>query len=185
MSDNAQSPPALPDTDRQNMMKVWAVLFAAGQADRAALAEKLGLTHVELDYTLKMLDLHLSETPQMLRFGGDAVTIVTRPEYAEIILAFAPAKARKRLSNEALEVLAIICYEQPVMKSRIDEIRGCNSDKSLIWLCDNGLAERIGSATSAGAPILYKVTDRALLMLGVSSVSELPPLSVIAKLDSE
>jgi segregation and condensation protein B len=81
------------------------------------------------------------------------------------------------LSRAALEALAIIAYEEPATRPQIDAIRGVNSDGVLKSLLSKGLIQEVGRADSPGRPILYSVTSEFLQFFGLSSLSDLPPLS--------
>jgi segregation and condensation protein B len=74
--------------------------------------------------------------------------------------------------------LAIVAYEQPVTRPKIDSVRGVNSETSLQTLLRHGLVEEVGRAEGAGRPILYATTPEFLQYFGLTRLSELPPLQV-------
>lgn len=80
----------------------------------------------------------------------------------------------KRLSQAALEVLAIIAYRQPVTRGEIDQIRGIKCDRVLEGLIDKGLIEISGRSEGIGRPLLYSTTDLFLKKFGFSSIKDLP-----------
>lgn len=80
------------------------------------------------------------------------------------------------LSESALEVLAIIAYNQPVTRAMIDEIRGISSSHMLRKLVYKDLIEEVGRSESAGRPILYGTTDLFLDYFGLKTLSELPTI---------
>jgi segregation and condensation protein B len=82
-----------------------------------------------------------------------------------------------RLSQAALEVLAIVVYMQPTTRPQIDQIRGVNSDAALRTLLSKGLIEELGRMETPGRPILYGTTPEFLQHFGMSSLAELPPLT--------
>ena len=85
----------------------------------------------------------------------------------------------KRLSQSALEVLAIIAYKQPVTKTQIDSIRGIRSDRVIESLMKRGLIEEQGRSSSIGRPYLYGTTRYFLELFGFETLSELPEIENI------
>ena len=84
-----------------------------------------------------------------------------------------PVRVR-RLSQAALEVLAIIAYRQPVTRSEIDSIRGIKSERVIDGLIDKELVEISGRSEGVGRPLLYKTTKEFLKKFGLSSLKDLP-----------
>ena len=84
-----------------------------------------------------------------------------------------PVRVR-RLSQAALEVLAIIAYRQPVTRSEIDSIRGIKSERVIDGLIDKELVEVSGRSEGVGRPLLYKTTKEFLKKFGFSSLKDLP-----------
>lgn len=80
----------------------------------------------------------------------------------------------KRLSQAALEVLAIIAYRQPVTRSEIDSIRGIKSDRVIDGLIDKGLIEVTGRSEGVGRPLIYATTKEFLKKFGFTSLDDLP-----------
>ena len=92
-------------------------------------------------------------------------------------------KARPfRLSPPSLEVLAIIAYEQPCVKARLDEIRAVDSSHLLRALMDKRLVAFYGKSDLPGKPMLYKTTKKFLEIFGIKNLKELPPMSEIDNL---
>ncbi len=88
-----------------------------------------------------------------------------------------------RLSRAALETLSIIAYNQPVTRSRIEQIRGVESSAPLRSLMERDLIEIIGRKDIAGRPIVYGTSKRFLEVFGLSDLASLPPLPEIEKLE--
>lgn len=84
-----------------------------------------------------------------------------------------PVRVR-RLSQAALEVLAIIAYRQPVTRSEIDSIRGIKSERVIDGLIDKGLVEISGRSEGVGRPLIYTTTKEFLKKFGFSSLKDLP-----------
>ena len=101
---------------------------------------------------------------------------MTREENADYIERLCtPVKAR-RLSQSALEVLAIVAYKQPVTKGEIEAIRGIKCDRVMEGLMKKDLVCEKGRSEAVGRPILYGTTDTFLKNFGFSSLKELPPI---------
>ena len=99
----------------------------------------------------------------------------TRPEHAEVVERFVLNGQQARLTQAALETLAIVAYRQPVSRARVSAIRAVNVDGVMRTLVTRGLVEEAGIDESSGA-VLYRTTAYFLERLGVQSVDELPPL---------
>jgi len=110
----------------------------------------------------------------MLQRHEDQVHLVTRPEVAVFVRRALRPEVTGKLSPAAYETLAIVAYQQPVTRSRIEEIRGVNSDSVLANLELRDLVTEVGRASSPGLPKLYGTTMRFLQMLGPESLEQLP-----------
>ena len=100
---------------------------------------------------------------------------VTQPEYAGWLRALVGVKARPpRLSQPALETLAIIAYRQPVTRAEIEQIRGVNVDGVMQTLLERGLVEHVGRAEVVGRPMTYGTTALFLEYFGLRSLEGLP-----------
>jgi segregation and condensation protein B len=95
-------------------------------------------------------------------------------EYAKYIGFLSSEKSKRRLSQAALETLAIIAYKQPVTKPELEKIRGVNSDYILNTLLEKKLITITGRAESIGRPLLYGTTDEFLKYFALSKLSDLP-----------
>ncbi|MGW3892516.1 SMC-Scp complex subunit ScpB [Micromonospora chokoriensis] len=111
-----------------------------------------------------------------LRRAAGGWRLYTRPEYATYVERFVLDGQSVRLTQAALETLAVVAYKQPVTRSRISAIRGVNCDGVIRTLVTRGLVEECGTETDSGA-FLYKTTTLFLEKLGLNTVHELPPLA--------
>jgi segregation and condensation protein B len=100
--------------------------------------------------------------------------LCARSEYAEWCRALYPGRKPQRLSQPALETLAIIAYRQPVTKAGIEAVRGVSVDAMVQQLIDRGMVRIEGRAELPGRPLLYGTTDAFLDHFGVRSLDELP-----------
>ena len=111
-----------------------------------------------------------------LRRAAGGWRLYTRPEYATYVERFVLDGQSVRLTQAALETLAVVAYKQPVTRSRISAIRGVNCDGVMRTLATRGLIEECGTEPETGAH-LYRTTGLFLEKLGLDSVDQLPPLA--------
>ncbi|MFE5839562.1 SMC-Scp complex subunit ScpB [Arthrobacter sp. NPDC056493] len=102
--------------------------------------------------------------------------IYSRAEFADVVGAFVLEGQTARLTQAALETLAVIAYRQPVSRARVSAIRGVNVDSVVRTLTQRGLVEDAGTDPESGA-VLYRTTSYFLERMGIGSVAELPQLS--------
>jgi segregation and condensation protein B len=102
--------------------------------------------------------------------------IYSRTEFAHIVGKYVLEGQTARLTQAALETLAVIAYRQPVSRARVSAIRGVNVDSVVRTLAQRGLIEDSGTDPESGA-ILYRTTSYFLERMGISSTAELPQLS--------
>lgn len=115
----------------------------------------------------------------VIRQVNKSFQFVTRPENAEFIERLCRPVKVKKLSQSALEVLAIIAYKQPVTKGEIDAIRGIKCDRVLDGLLKKELIGVKGRSEGIGRPLLYATTDTFLKNFGFTSLKELPEIEDI------
>ncbi|MFO7846290.1 MAG: SMC-Scp complex subunit ScpB [Balneolaceae bacterium] len=105
---------------------------------------------------------------------GGGYTFVTQPRYHPWLSIFQHENAYRKLSQSAIETLAIVAYRQPITKPEVDQIRGVDSGYILRQLLEKVLVKVSGRADSPGKPLLYKTTRYFLKHFGINSVDELP-----------
>ena len=105
---------------------------------------------------------------------GGGYTFVTQPRFHPWLSIFQHENAYRKLSQSAIETLAIVAYRQPITKPEVDQIRGVDSGYILRQLLEKMLVKVSGRADSPGKPLLYKTTDYFLKHFGINSVTELP-----------
>ena len=111
-----------------------------------------------------------------LREVGGGWRFYVRADYDDMVAAYVGGQAPARLSQAALETLAVIAYKQPVTRSQVASIRAVNVDSVVRTLLARGLVTEVSVHPETGA-ILYGTTDLLLQQLGINSVDELPPIS--------
>ena len=111
---------------------------------------------------------------------------VTQPEFAPWLKALVGVKARPpRLSQPALETLAIVAYRQPITRAEIEQIRGVNVDGTMQTLLERGLVESVGRAEVVGHPQIYATTAFFLEYFGLSSLEGLPAADELRRIAVE
>jgi len=125
------------------------------------------------EYEQEGRGLQIRETNKSFQF----VTNADNVEYIERLCT--PVK-EKRLTQQALEVLAIIAYKQPVTKGEIESIRGIKCDRVIEGLTKKDLIVEVGRSNGIGRPILYGTTDSFLRHFGFTTIKELPDIEDIA-----
>jgi segregation and condensation protein B len=108
---------------------------------------------------------------------------VTQPEFGPWLKALVGVKARPaRLSQPALETLAIIAYRQPITRAEVEQIRGVNVDGTMQTLTERGLVEAVGRAEVVGRPMTYGTTALFLEYFGLRALEDLPAADELRKI---
>ncbi len=110
---------------------------------------------------------------ELVKSGG-GFQFLTKPAYQASIGILLKQQSKRRLSNSALETLAIIAYKQPVTKSEIEQIRGVNCDYAVQKLLEKELIEIQGKSEGIGRPILYGTSPKFMDYFGINDLKELP-----------
>ena len=110
----------------------------------------------------------------MLMRHHDELHLATRPEYAAAVRRALRPEVSGKLSPAAYETLAIVAYNQPVPRSRVEEVRGVNCESVLTNLELRDLITEVGRGSGPGQPKLYGTTMRFLRVLGLESLDHLP-----------
>ncbi|MCX7894907.1 MAG: SMC-Scp complex subunit ScpB [Thermoanaerobaculum sp.] len=123
---------------------------------------------------------HLGSGLRLEKVAG-GYRLATRPEVGEVVRAFLGIRAQSRLSQAALETLAIIAYRQPVTLPEINFLRGVNSSGVVRTLLERKLIRVAGRKQVVGTPLLYRTTKELLVLLGLQSLDELPTLEELGE----
>ena len=166
--------------DTQRIGALEAMLFAhAEPVEMERLADALRLSAAETEELLERLQKRYDEQESgfsLLRFGPDRWQMTTRPYYGEVVKRILDTRRNAPLSPAALEVLAVIAYNQPVSRSFIEQVRGVDSSSTVTKLLEKGLIEEAGRLDLPGKPVAFQVTDTFLRVFGLGSLQDLPPL---------
>lgn len=162
---------------------IEALVFASPQAIPAAdiqsaLEESFQVTVPEADILAAIESIR--EQFQQEDFAFELVEIaggwqfLTKGAYHNTVAIHLRQTTKKRLSQAALETLALIAYKQPVSKSELEEIRGVNCDYALQKLLEKELVTIAGRSNGPGRPLLYATSEKFMDYLGINSLSDLP-----------
>jgi len=156
-----------------------AVLMVADQPlDAMLLAASVGYPVEQVVAELQLLAEDYDEQGRgfELRNVAGGWRYYTREEYAGVVEGFVLEGQQARLTQAALETLAVVAYKQPVSRARVSAIRGVNVDGVMRTLITRGLVEEAGQDGTTGAN-LYRTTSYFLERIGVQSIDELPELA--------
>ena len=161
--------------------RILAVLFAAGEPlELERLAEGLGVDKAAMRQTLERLRGRLREAGLPLELEEN-VQLATAEEYGDLIRSVLSQKRSTPLSQSAMEVLAIIAYNQPVTRAFVEQIRGVDSSSAVNSLVVRDLVEEAGRLELPGRPIAYRTTANFLRCFGLQSLDELPDITAAAQ----
>ena len=160
------------------------ILFAAGEPvhiDRICSSLEIGRSTAE-KLLGKLHDYYAFERRGIRLIHMDnAWQLCSAPELAGIIRRTFEIRKPAKLSQPALEVLAIVAYYQPVTRAYVDQVRGVDSSYTVGLLLERELIEESGRLPVPGRPILYKTTKNFLRCFGLTSLEELPALPELPK----
>jgi segregation and condensation protein B len=146
--------------------------------DEVALASALGVTVQRVESLLAEIagEYDADGRGFELRHVAGGWRVYSRPEYAAVVERFLLEGQTARLTQAALETLAIVAYRQPVSRARVGAVRGVNVDAVMRTLVSRGLVEEAGNDPETGA-VLYRTTPYFLHRIGLRSLDELPALA--------
>ena len=156
-----------------------AILFAAGESvPIGRLSLVLDTDEGEIAQIARELSERYEREQRGVRllFLDDKLQLCSAPEYAPFIIKTLEQCKPPVLSQPALETLAIVAYFQPVTRAYIDRVRGVDSSYTVSVLLERGLIEISGRLDAPGRPALFRTTDVFLRTMGISELSQLPPL---------
>lgn len=158
---------------------IEAILFASGDSvPIARLSLILGAYEGEIEHAAAVLAEKYENEGRGMRILKleDKLQMCSAPEYAPFITKALEQRKPPMLSQSALEALAIVAYFQPVTRAYIDQVRGVDSSYTVGILLERGLIEPCGKLDVPGRPSIFKTTDVFLRTMGISELSQLPPL---------
>ncbi len=160
-------------------VRIEALLFVSPELiSIPQIANALNISVREVEKSLEELNTLLVNRGIRLQRVSRSVQLITAPEISADVQRFLDLEETSRLSRAALEVLAIVAYQEPVTRPQIDAVRGVNSDSVLRTLLRHGLVDEVGRTDGPGRPFIYATTSDFLNHFGLTSIIELPPLNL-------
>jgi len=156
------------------------LLFASGDEGItvAQIAKVLDIPEHTVRHLLEELKYDYDNTNRgmLLMQSHEVFHLTTKPEHSSYFKKLLETPQTTRMSQAALETLAIIAYKQPITRTEIEDIRGVKSDRPVQTLIARSLIEEVGRKEGAGRPILFATTKDFLTYFGLTSLEELPVL---------
>jgi segregation and condensation protein B len=176
---SAQKPLSVPE-----LREVLAAATEHAEGDETVRAFKK-VKEADLTAALELLVQDHAAAGRSYRLAcvAGAWQFVTQPEFGPWLKALVGVKARPpRLSQPALETLAIIAYRQPITRAEMEQIRGVNVDGTMQTLMERGLVEQVGRAEVVGRPMTYGTTALFMEYFGLRSLEDLPAADELRKI---
>lgn len=158
---------------------IEAILFASGSpVELSRIANALEIPEKQADEQISVLidDYNSAQRGITIIKLKDSYQMVSVKEYAPQIRTIMDLRRNSPLSQAALEVLAVVAYNQPVTKAFVEQVRGVDCSGVIGSLTLKGLVEEKGRLELPGRPLLYGTTENFLRCFNISSLEELPPL---------
>ncbi|MBP3460905.1 MAG: SMC-Scp complex subunit ScpB [Bacilli bacterium] len=164
------------------------ILFIVGEEGISVenIEEILQINNEELKKIVSELTIDYNDSGRglVLKVLGNKLKLTTKEEHKKYYEKLVETEDPE-LSQSALETLAIIAYNEPITRVKVDEIRGISSSHMIRKLVSRDLIEEKGRSDSPGKPILYGVTNKFLDYFGLASTKELPSLEQVEVNDEE
>lgn len=152
------------------------------------------IKEVLADFPAEEVDRALKELQETYEANNRGICLIqsaggylftTRPELDPWIRRLLQIERKSRLSQAALETLAIVAYHQPITSSEIAAIRGVDSTGTIKTLLEKKLIKIVGRRSTPGRPLVYRTTEKFLVYFGLNSLEDLPSEEEIARLLEE
>ncbi|RFZ84350.1 SMC-Scp complex subunit ScpB [Mucilaginibacter terrenus] len=172
---------------------IEALIFASEQGIR--MEEILYCLQAAFDHDFDITEVETAVELIRKKYSSDHLAIelvrvnngyqfLTKKKYHQVISLLQLQRSKKKLSQAALETLAIIAYKQPVTKLDVEQIRGVNCDYSIQKLLEKELIAITGKSDTVGKPILYGTSNLFMDYFGINSIDELPQLKEVTQSDN-
>ena len=158
---------------------IEAILFSNGASvEKKRIAQALEISEKKVDEHISALIDDYTSTKRGITIirMDESYQMVSCKEYAPQIRTVMDLRRNTPLSQAALEVLAVVAYNQPVTKAFVEQVRGVDCSGVIGSLTLKGLVEEKGRLELPGRPLLYGTTENFLRCFNISSIEELPPL---------
>lgn len=158
-----------------------ALLFVSGEQGLSVkeLTASLDCKKDQVQQLLETLNqkyLDDSASSLEIMYTAGHYKLATKPDFSDLIKGLAQLPSEKKLTQAALEILAIVAYKQPVTRAEIEDIRGVQSSGPLSKLQIHGLVEEKGRLDLPGRPVIYGTTEEFLDYFGLADLEDLPEI---------
>jgi len=162
---------------------IEALIFSSEQSLRLEEIAYCLQSALEIDITAEQISQSIDAIQKKYQAQNLAMELVkvnngyqflTKKDYHAVISLLQAQRAKKKLSQAALETLAIIAYKQPATKTDVEQIRGVNCDYSIQKLLEKELIAIVGKSESLGKPLLYGTSGLFMDYFGINNIQELP-----------
>ena len=171
--------------DKSYLTIIEALIFASDEPINQHLilnaikeidGDDINLTFDEIDRFVDDLNNKYSSLDASFRIVkvANGYLFATNPEYGKYVGYLSTEKSKRRLSQAALETLAIIAYKQPLTKPELESIRGVNCDYMISTLLEKNLITITGRSETVGRPLYYSTTNEFLKYFGLNQITDLP-----------
>lgn len=158
---------------------IEAILFSSGASvEKSRIAQALEITEKQVDEQISALLNDYADAKRGITIIKlkESYQMVSCKEYAPYVRTVMDLRRNTPLSQAALEVLAVVAYNQPVTKAFVEQVRGVDCSGVIGSLTAKGLVEEKGRLELPGRPLLYGTTENFLRCFNISNLEELPPL---------
>lgn len=160
---------------------IESVLYTVGSegVELSTIKKVIGISVNEIKNIIKELAKEMANNENSglcIKVFGDKYYLLTKEKNHEFLAKLVDIKTRNPLTPALLETLAIIAYNQPCTRAKIEDIRNIDPTFAVDRLIELGLIENIGRADAPGNPFLYQVTQKFFELFGIKSLKELPPI---------
>ncbi|HWZ03056.1 MAG TPA: SMC-Scp complex subunit ScpB [Mucilaginibacter sp.] len=164
---------------------IEALIFVSEQSIRTEEIIYCLQSAFEQDFTIDEINGYIGNISKRYQDKNFAIELVklsngyqflTKKNYHQVISLLQAQRSKKKLTQAALETLAIIAYKQPVTKTDVEQIRGVNCDYSVQKLLEKELISIVGKSDAIGKPILYGTSPIFMDYFGINNISELPQI---------
>lgn len=154
-------------------------IFDIKQVIRDAL--ELELSTEEIENAIKAIEIKYADDAFAIQLYhiNNGFQFLTKKQFNKVINQLQIHRSKKKLSQAALETLAIIAYRQPITKLEIEQIRGVSCDYSIQKLLEKDLIHITGKSETIGKPLLYSTSKLFMDYFGINSTADLPKLKDI------
>ncbi|RVU00549.1 SMC-Scp complex subunit ScpB [Mucilaginibacter limnophilus] len=168
---------------------IEALIFSSEQSIRLEEIAYCLQSVFERDFLLNEVAKNLANIQEKYSSDNFAIELVrvnngyqflTKKDFHPVISLLQAQRSKKKLSQAAMETLAIIAYKQPVTKTDVEQIRGVNCDYSIQKLLEKDLIVISGKSEAVGKPILYSTSPMFMDYFGINSITELPHIKDFA-----